>query len=164
MKSLIAFWSIFKKDIKYYYLMPSNINWGITFPLSWTLMQFIRSPESSMLELLPGLIAMCVLFGTTSLLAVTITFERSEQSFERLLLAPLSFSEARSMISSLKSYQIIKGVRGQKGLNEALFAEIIVRLSILLRYATEIKEMDINPLLADGKNIVAVDARIRIEK
>lgn len=79
-------------------------------------------------------------------------------------LAPLRFEEASSMIRSLKAYQIIKGTRGQKGLNEELFTEIIVRLSILLRFATEIKEMDINPLLADDKRITAVDARIRIEK
>ena len=44
------------------------------------------------------------------------------------------------------------------------YAEIIVRLSTLLRFATEIKEMDINPLLADDKDVIAVDARIRIEK
>lgn len=79
-------------------------------------------------------------------------------------LAPLSFAEASSMIRSLRSYKIIKGARGQKGLNEKLFIEIIVRLSIMLRYTTEIKEMDINPLIADGNNIIAVDARIRLEK
>ena len=90
MKSWIAFWNIFKKDVKNYYLKPPNISWGIIFPLSWTLMQLIRSPGGSILELLPGLISMSVLFGTTSMLAVTITFERSGRSFERLLLAPIS--------------------------------------------------------------------------
>lgn len=79
-------------------------------------------------------------------------------------LAPLSFNEASSMIRSLRAYKIIQGTRGQKGLNEELFTEIIVRLSILLRFATEIKEMDINPLLASEDKVVAVDARIRIEK
>ncbi|MDR0961520.1 MAG: acetate--CoA ligase family protein [Mediterranea sp.] len=79
-------------------------------------------------------------------------------------LAPLSYEEATSMIHSLRAYKIIKGTRGQKGVNEAKFAEIIVRLSTLLRFATEIKEMDINPLLATDKQVVAVDARIRIEK
>ncbi len=92
MKSWIAFWHILKKDINTYYLKPPNISWGIIFPLSWTLMQFIRSPGSSILELLPGLIAMSVLFGTTSMLAVTITFERSGKSFDRLLLAPVSLN------------------------------------------------------------------------
>ena len=79
-------------------------------------------------------------------------------------LAPLSYEEAYSMIRSLRAYKIIKGTRGQKGVNEKKYAEIIVRLSTLLRFATEIKEMDINPLLADEDDIVAVDARIRIEK
>ena len=79
-------------------------------------------------------------------------------------LAPLSYEEAYSMIRSLRAYKIIKGTRGQKGVNEDKFAEIIVRLSTLLRFATEIKEMDINPLLATEKNVIAVDARIRIEK
>ena len=79
-------------------------------------------------------------------------------------LAPLSVSEAESMIHSLRGYKIIKGTRGQKGINEHKYMEIIVRLSTLLRFATEIKEMDINPLIADEKEVVAVDARIRIEK
>ena len=79
-------------------------------------------------------------------------------------LAPLSYDEAYSMIHSLRGYKIIKGTRGQAGINEKRYAEIIVRLSTLLRFATEIKEMDINPLLADEKNVIAVDARILIEK
>ena len=79
-------------------------------------------------------------------------------------LAPLSYDEAYSMIHSLRGYKIIKGTRGQKGINEQKFAEIIVKLSTILRLATEIKEMDINPLLADENGVVAVDARIRIEK
>ena len=79
-------------------------------------------------------------------------------------LAPLSYDEAYSMIRSLRAYKIIRGTRGQKGVNEKKYAEIIVRLSTLLRFATEIKEMDINPLLADENDIIAVDARIRIEK
>jgi ABC-2 type transport system permease protein len=92
MKSWIAFWNILKKDVKNYYLKPPNISWGIIFPLSWTLMQFIRSPGGNILNLLPGLISMSVLFGTTSMLAVTITFERSGRSFDRLLLAPISLN------------------------------------------------------------------------
>ncbi len=92
MKSRIAFWNILKKDVKNYYLKPPNISWGIIFPLSWTLMQLIRSPGGNVLELLPGLISTSVLFGTTSMLAVTITFERSGKSFERLLLAPISLN------------------------------------------------------------------------
>ena len=68
------------------------------------------------------------------------------------------------MIQSLRGYKILKGTRGQKGINEQKYAEIIVHLSTLLRFATEIKEMDLNPLLADEDGVVAVDARILIEK
>ncbi|MDR1525967.1 MAG: acetate--CoA ligase family protein, partial [Tannerella sp.] len=79
-------------------------------------------------------------------------------------LAPLATEEALSMIRSLKGYQVFEGARGQKGIDENQFAQIIVHLSALLRFATEIKELDINPLLATEKGIIAVDARIRIEK
>ncbi len=79
-------------------------------------------------------------------------------------LAPLTFSEADSMIKSLRAYRIIRGTRGKPGINESRFAEIIVRLSSLLRFATEIKEMDLNPLIGSQKEITVVDARIRIEK
>ena len=79
-------------------------------------------------------------------------------------LAPLSMAEAENMIHSLRGYKILKGTRGQKGINQRKYAEIIVRLSTLLRFATEIKEMDINPLLADEQDVVAVDARILVEK
>ncbi|MFB6319286.1 acetate--CoA ligase family protein [Saccharicrinis sp. FJH54] len=79
-------------------------------------------------------------------------------------LAPLTLKEALSMIRSLKSYALIKGTRGHEGVNELLFAQIIVRLSSLLRFATEIVELDINPLIGLGDRIFAVDARIRISR
>jgi len=93
MKSWIAFWNILKKDIQNYYLKPPNISWGIIFPLAWSLMLFIRSQQTvEVIDILPGLMAMSVLFGTTSMLAVTITFERKGRSFDRLLLAPISLN------------------------------------------------------------------------
>jgi len=79
-------------------------------------------------------------------------------------LAPLSYDETFSMIRSLRGYAIIKGTRGQKGVDEQQYADIIVRLSTMLRFVKEIKEMDINPLLSTDKGLFAVDARIRIEK
>ncbi len=90
MKTWIAFWNILAKDMRAYYLKPPNISWGILFPVAWTLMFFVRSQDPvDIRQLLPGVVAMSVLFGTTSMLAVTITFERRSRSFERLLLAPL---------------------------------------------------------------------------
>ena len=91
MKAWIAFWNILAKDMRSYYLKPPNISWGLIFPLAWTGMFFIRSGAGldSVAGLLPGVIAVSVLFGTTSLLAVTVTFEKKGRSFERLLLAPI---------------------------------------------------------------------------
>ena len=91
MKAWIAFWNILIKDMRAYYLKPPNISWGLIFPLAWTGMFFIRSGSGldSISVLLPGLIAVSVLFGTTSLLSVTVTFEKKGRSFERLLLAPI---------------------------------------------------------------------------
>jgi len=93
MKLWIAFSNILVKDMRTYYLKPPNISWGLIFPLAWTGMFFIKSGSGleSILTLLPGVVAISVLFGTTSMLAVTVTFEKKNRSFERLLLAPISF-------------------------------------------------------------------------
>ena len=79
-------------------------------------------------------------------------------------LVPVSVGEAKSIIRSLKSYPLIKGVRGKEGVNETKFVEIITRLSALLEAAPEIEELDLNPLLGTAKDIIAVDARIKITK
>ena len=79
-------------------------------------------------------------------------------------LAPLCEEEALRMIRSLKSYKIIQGVRGQEGVNEELFADILVRLSALLMAAPEITELDFNPLLGKEDRVIAVDARISLQK
>jgi len=91
MRIWIAFWNILWKDMRTYYLKPPNLSWGIIFPLAWTLMFFIKSGSSvgDIREILPGVMALSILFGTTSMLAVTITFEKKGRSFERLLLAPI---------------------------------------------------------------------------
>jgi len=89
-KAWIAFWSILRKDMRAYYLKPPNISWGLIFPLAWTLMFFIKSDSAvDVRSLLPGVMALSILFGTTSMLAVTVTFEKKGRSFERLLLAPI---------------------------------------------------------------------------
>jgi ABC-2 type transport system permease protein len=92
MKAWIAFSNIVLKDMRTYYLKPPNISWGIIFPLAWTGMFFIKSRSGlgSIPALLPAVVAVSILFGTTSMLAVTVTFEKKQRSFERLLLAPIS--------------------------------------------------------------------------
>ncbi len=91
MKEWIAFWNILVKDVRTYYFKAPNISWGIIFPFAWTAMFFIKSGGhlSSIISLLPGVMCVSVLFGTTSMLAVTITFEKKGRSFDRLLLAPI---------------------------------------------------------------------------
>ena len=79
-------------------------------------------------------------------------------------LSPLTLDDAKEMISSLRSQAILQGVRGQEGINIEQFAEVLVRLSALLEAAPEIFEMDLNPLLGNAKQVVAVDARINIVK
>ncbi|WP_319406980.1 ABC transporter permease [uncultured Desulfosarcina sp.] len=93
MKRWIAFWNILVKDMRTYYLKPPNVSWGLIFPLAWTGMFFIKSGSGldSIMGLLPGVVAISILFGTTSMLAVTVTFEKKNRSFERLLLAPIPF-------------------------------------------------------------------------
>ena len=79
-------------------------------------------------------------------------------------LSPITFDEALTMIHNLKGYKLVKGVRGSNGVDENVFANIIQRVSALMTIAPEIAEMDINPLLGDGSNVIAVDARINIIK
>jgi acetyltransferase len=77
-------------------------------------------------------------------------------------LAPITKLEATRMVESLKLYPVLNGARGQKGINLELFVEILLRISALVGVLPQIKEMDLNPLLASGDEIYAVDARIRI--
>jgi acetyltransferase len=79
-------------------------------------------------------------------------------------LAPLSSDQAVWMIRHLKGYKLLKGVRGRTGADENVFADIISRVAALVTAAPEIKEMDLNPLMAYKESITVVDARIRIEK
>ncbi len=79
-------------------------------------------------------------------------------------LAPISAAEAKEMLTQLKGYKILQGVRGQEGVNLDLYADQIARVSALVQAAPEIAEMDLNPLLGNPRYVTAVDARIRIEK
>ena len=79
-------------------------------------------------------------------------------------LSPISLKYAHKMIQQLKSYKIIQGIRGQEGINEDLYAEVIIRVAALCEAAPEIMEMDINPLIGNLKKLTAVDARVRIER
>jgi ABC-2 type transport system permease protein len=86
---LEGIWHILRKDLKAYYFKPPNISWGILFPLVLALAFTLRNP-AGFAELSPGLVAMAALFGTTSMEAIVITFEKRVGALERLIMAPVS--------------------------------------------------------------------------
>lgn len=77
-------------------------------------------------------------------------------------LAPIGQDEALTMIRQLKGYRIIEGDRGQQGVNIDKIVDIIMRLSALVSVAPEIMELDFNPLLGKGDQVVVVDSRINV--
>jgi ABC-2 type transport system permease protein len=76
------------KDLRAYYFKPPNISWGVLFPFAFILAFAIRNP-SELHALVPGLLALTLLFGTSSMEAIVIVFERRIGALERLLLAPV---------------------------------------------------------------------------
>ena len=78
-------------------------------------------------------------------------------------LAPVTVDEALEEIVDLKLYKLLKGVRNQPGIPIGQFAEIVQKVSLLVGIIPEIIEMDLNPLIGNGRGISCVDARIRIE-
>lgn len=79
-------------------------------------------------------------------------------------LAPMSLQEVTNMVESLKAYPLFKGYRNRKALNKHKFIEVIHRIGALVHIAPEIAELDLNPLIANEKDMKVVDVRIRIEK
>ena len=77
-------------------------------------------------------------------------------------LAPITDKEADEMISSIKTNKLLQGVRGEKPSDLNKLSECIQRLSQLVTDFKEIKELDMNPVLAfeKGKGCKAVDVRI----
>ncbi len=80
---------IAKKDLKEYYMKPGTISWGLMFPLVFSLAFMLKHGAS--LWLAPGMISLALFFGSTSMSAMSIVFERKIGSFERLLLFPVSY-------------------------------------------------------------------------
>jgi 4-hydroxybutyryl-CoA synthetase (ADP-forming) len=79
-------------------------------------------------------------------------------------LAPLTDQEANDMISSIKTKKLLDGVRGEKPSDISKLSECIQRLSQLVTDFTEIKELDMNPVLVmeQGEGCKILDVRIGI--
>ena len=80
-------------------------------------------------------------------------------SFE---LTPIASGEAKEMLTSIKSYPLLSGFRGQEGVDQQKLIEVIQRVSQLVTDLPMIQEMDLNPIIAYKDRAFAVDARILI--
>ncbi len=78
-------------------------------------------------------------------------------------IAPVSIDEAKEMITGLKAYALLKGYRNTPAADINALAEILVKVSKLLTDYPEIKELDLNPVMAYAKGASTVDARIILE-
>ncbi|MEA3453274.1 MAG: acetate--CoA ligase family protein [Patescibacteria group bacterium] len=76
-------------------------------------------------------------------------------------LAPINKKEAKEMISEIKGYKILKGYRGQEPVNLLKLEQILLLLSDLIT-KEKIQEIDLNPVMADSKKAIIVDAKILI--
>lgn len=86
---LSAAWAIAKKDILIYYLKPNIIVSGALFPLFMFLAFAVGRPGDPS-ALIPGLIAITILFSASSIEPVSIPIERRMKTFDRLISAPVS--------------------------------------------------------------------------
>jgi len=80
-----------------------------------------------------------------------------------LMLPPLDLHLADRLMRRTRIYQLLKAFRSEPAADRAAVALTLVKISHLSADIPEIREMDINPLLADRKGVIAVDARMRIE-
>src|SRR5262252_4479810 len=78
-------------------------------------------------------------------------------------LAPVAKDDALSMLDSIAAAEILKGVRGAKGVNRAALATMITGVSRLIADFPEISEMDLNPVFATDKGAIAADVRIVLD-
>ena len=76
-------------------------------------------------------------------------------------LAPITKTEAKEMISEIKGYNILKGARGKPGVRINELEKILLNLSELI-VKEDIKEIDLNPVIVNSKQAIAVDAKILV--
>jgi acyl-CoA synthetase (NDP forming) len=75
-------------------------------------------------------------------------------------LVPVSRLDAAEMVREIKGYALLQGYRGQEPVDIKRLEEVIVQVSEFIESHPQIEELDLNPLVASGDKIVAVDARI----
>ena len=78
-------------------------------------------------------------------------------------LTPLSHEEAEKMVRSIRAFPLLKGVRGQPGMDIEMLADWLLRVGLLVTDFPQIREMDLNPVKGFGSDLYAVDARIIVD-
>jgi acetyltransferase len=73
---------------------------------------------------------------------------------------PISYNSAKKMIQEIRSYPILRGIRGNPACDEAALRRLLLTCSELIESYEEIREMDLNPVIAHEKGASVVDARI----
>ncbi len=79
-------------------------------------------------------------------------------------IVPLTLRDAKEMIKETKGYLLLEGYRGQEPVNIPYLAQLIVKVSEFIEQNPEIRELDLNPLVAYEDGAICVDARIILEK
>ena len=81
-----------------------------------------------------------------------------------LALPPLNMRLANEMMSRTRVFRLLQGYRDHPAVNFDAIAETLIKLSQVIVDFAEIEELDINPLLADGYGVIALDVRVRLAK
>jgi len=81
-----------------------------------------------------------------------------------LALPPLNETLARRALESLKSWPLLRGYRGRPGVNIDKLIEVLMRFSYLVADYPEIQELDVNPLLVTPEEVIALDARVIVDR
>lgn len=79
-------------------------------------------------------------------------------------LAPVSVEEAQSMLDEIQARRLLDGYRGGPVIDAFKLAELISDFSIWVTQRPWIDQIDINPLIADGSEFIAVDLRIHLSE
>ena len=118
--------------------------------------------RSKAVELLAGL-------GEDAVFGPVVVFGQGGTAVEvirdsAVALPPLNLALARAQMARTRVWRLLQGYRGVPAAALDAIAEVLIRLGQLAADHPEIRELDINPLLADADGVVALDARIRVAR
>ena len=115
----------------------------------------------------PGAIELLVGLSEDPVFAPVIVFGQGGTAVEVLqdsavALPPLNLLLARGQMMQTRVWRLLQAYRGKPAAAIDAVAEVLIRVGQLAAEHAEIRELDINPLLADAAGVIALDARIRV--